>query len=484
MLYSEIEERARRFRLALRMGIPILLLIVIAFLFLLRQTKYQIFGIDIAIFVTILFISVYFLFFLISLNQNETVIDPMTSAFNRSFLLKILKKEFDRNEHYTAILMRIDNLSFINDHYGIDRADRLLKIFIHLLDEYLKMEGVKNAVIGRYHGSDFIVGLPLSKVESYRKIDTFITTYREIDTVIVEVRYTGVQKGEGKAIDSLIRYLYDSLTQEMKKPILQEKSGSKRLNIDQLEQEIIAAIEAEKLLLHYIPSLNVKSGNKDLFEVGVRLMTENSGTLPPKKFIPVVNRLGLERKFDTALFRTIGRDLRQVSETIHFSCNISPFSLRDEAFVEAVTGIMTDEGIDSQRIIFELFENRPVKDVRRYRMILEDLRSLGFRFALDNFGGPNAALEYIKTLPVDMVQFDKEFTVSSRRPGTAALLEGYLTAFRQMQVKTLLKWVDNEETFARFKSLGVDYMQGFFISNRPLDSVTLIKKYGVDNAIR
>ena len=112
-------------------------------------------------------------------------------------------------------------------------------------------------------------------------------------------------------------------------------------------------------------------------------------------------------------------------------------------------------------------------------MILEELRELGIRFALDNFGAPNASFEYIKKLPVDMVQFDRDFTISYNNPKIAALLKGYIQACRSMGVKTLVKWVDTEEALERFRQLGIDYIQGFIVSNRPLDSEHLIKKYGV-----
>jgi len=214
--------------------------------------------------------------------------------------------------------------------------------------------------------------------------------------------------------------------------------------------------------------------------VGVRLQTENSGVLPPKKFIPVVNRLGLEKRFDTALFAAICADAAQVAPGISFTFNISPFSLRDDTFVGEIRTIAAKSGIDYHRIVIELYENRIFKDLRRYKIVLDELRELGIRFALDNFGTPNASFEYVKQLPVDMVQFDSEFTTSYNNPKIAALLKGYLQAFRTMGVQTVMKWVDTPRMLETCRQLGVDYVQGFIVSNRPYCSDTLIKKYGVN----
>jgi len=477
MLYSEKQERSRRFRLALRMGIPILLLIGVVIFYVFRQNQFNINEVDIVIFVTILFISIYFLFFLINLGQSETYIDRMTGSFNRNYLLEALQKAIANEKKYSIILLRVDNLPFINDHYGIDRGDRLLKVFVHILDEFFQLHGIKEPVIGRYHGGDFIIGLPLAVEESLELMDEFVSTYKDINNIAIEIKYSDVQKDDASDLNRLITYLYDTISQQ-KSAVSKKREEEKRLDINLLEREIVEAVHSGSLLLHYIPSLNLKKNRIDLFEVGVRLKTRSNGVLPPKKFIPVVNRLGLEKEFDEALFGAICSDAAHVDKAIRFSFNISPFSLRNEGFVESIKSVATKAGVEYGRIIIELFENRAIKDITRYRVILEELRELGIRFALDNFGAPNASFEYIKKLPVDMVQFDRDFTISYNNPKIAALLKGYILACRGMGIETLIKWVDTEEARERFKQLGVDYIQGFIVSNRPLNSEQLIKKYG------
>ncbi|BBG64705.1 diguanylate cyclase/phosphodiesterase (GGDEF & EAL domains) with PAS/PAC sensor [Hydrogenimonas sp.] len=477
MLYSESQERARRFRLALRMGIPILLLVGVILIYILKQAKLELSGLDIVLILAVLFISTYFLFFLINLGQAETYIDRMTGAFNRKSLLRTLNERMKAQQPYTIVLLRLDNLPFINDHYGIDRADRMLRVFVHMLDEFLRLNEVKEAVIGRYHGGDFIVGLHLPVQKSLQLMEAFESTYQEIGHISVEYKFLAMEMDTASDLTTLINHLYDTMSQHKSLSLPKQKS-EKRINPGTLEREISDAIDGKRVILHYIPTLNTNTKEVDLFEVGVKLETEQSGILPPKKFIPVVNRLGLERKFDETLFQAICKDAVKVRDNLKFSFNISPFSLRNESFVESIKKIAGEEGVSYDRMIIELFENRPIKDIKRYKVILDELRELGMEFALDNFGAQNASFEYIKRLPVDMVQFDREFTVSYGNPKIAALLSAYIKACRSMEIKTLVKWVDNEESLQRFTALGVDYLQGFAVSNRPLDSEMLTKKYG------
>jgi len=182
----------------------------------------------------------------------------------------------------------------------------------------------------------------------------------------VEYKYAGMDKEESTAQTSaVVNHLYDTISQQSSSS-LQKRNGEKRINPGTLEREIVDAVNSESLLLQYTPTLNTGTDTIDLFEVGVRLKTEKSGILPPKKFIPVINRLGLERRFDEALFRAVCKDAKMVESEIRFSFNISPFSLRNESFVESIKKIATEEGVSYDRIVVELFENRPFKDLKRY----------------------------------------------------------------------------------------------------------------------
>ncbi|WP_457596118.1 EAL domain-containing protein [Hydrogenimonas sp.] len=479
MLHSEIKERSRRFRLALRMGVPILLLIGAVVVYLLRRETFAPDALDIALFALILFVSVYFLFFLINMGQSETYIDRMTGAFNRRALFENLRHAMRSGGSHALLLLRVDNLPAINDHYGIDRGDRLLRVLVHLLDDFLRLEGIEKPIIGRYHGGDFIVGLPLGASRAQALLESFASTYKEIGNIAVELRFAAVEAEGGEDLQKVVTHLYDTISQPEESKKSRSRTPTHRTDIGRLEEKIVDAVHAGRLKLHYVPALNLRNGRNDLFEVGVRLEIGDEEILPPKKFIPVVNRLGLERDYDEALFEAVCRDVARTDGSLRFSFNISPFSLRNEKFVETIEKIASKEGVAYRRLILELFENRPVKDTARYRVVLEELRELGVRFALDNFGAPNASFEYIKKLPVDMVQFDREFTISYNKPRIAALLEGYLRACRRMEVETLLKWVDTAEALERFRELGVDYVQGFIVSDRPLCGEELIERYGV-----
>jgi EAL domain-containing protein (putative c-di-GMP-specific phosphodiesterase class I) len=476
MYISLKAERTRRFSLALRMGIPILLLISVLVYYLFSANQIEFNAFDLSAALLIVAVSIYFLFFLINLGQNETLIDPMTGVFNRNALLQILEKKIQNHEIQTLVLMRLENLSAVNDHYGIDRGDRILKIFSKLFENHLEMEGLKEPIAGRYHGSDFIIAFPFPFDRTIEICDAFTTAYPEIDGIAIEYRFTAVETSGRKPLERLINHLYDTITQQKKPSEHSVQTFSP--NLQTLEKEIVEAVRQAALKLYFVPAYHLQKGQIDLFEVNVKLQTATNDILPPKRFIPVVNRLGLEQIFDRALFQAVCDTAATIDPAIRFSFNLSPFSLRREGFSEMIVEIAKKRGVDPHRIVIELFENRPFKDVKRYRMILEELREEGFGFALDNFGGSNASVEYIKKLPVSMVHFDKEFTTMNRNPKIEALLGGYLQMCQALQIETLVKWVDDEKVKEYYKAMGIDYIQGFIVAKTPLDTETLQSQYG------
>jgi EAL domain-containing protein (putative c-di-GMP-specific phosphodiesterase class I) len=377
-------------------------------------------------------------------------------------------------------LIRVDNLSTINDHYGIDRGDKLLKLFVRLLHDYLVMHEIKDPVIGRYHGGDFIVGIASDERMAASLFDDFISTYKEIGGIGVEYRYVAIQNQKETKTDTLITYLYDSLTQPTGPLSKREKLSKERFDIGRLESEIVEAVENGKLVLSYLPAYHFGPERIDLLEIQVRLATENSGILPPKKFIPVINRLGLELRFDEQLFETICRQMVQIDPMIRCSFNLSPFALRSERFAQRLVEIAASYRLSPERVIIELFEHRPIKETIRYTLVLERLRSSGIRFALDNFGTQNAGFEYIKRLSVDMVRFDREFTISYNDPRISALFEGYMKMCKRLNIESLVKWVDDDATKERFRTLGVDYVQGFAVGEKVMEFDKLKQKYGVN----
>ena len=156
MLLSELEERKRRFTLALRAGIPVLLLVFLVFSTTIYEDQQITFTIKDGVLLTaITFITIYFIYFLMNLSVKETMLDQITQGFNKRTFIKKLQDL----KPTTLASLKIRNLSSLNENYSIDQIDALLHTLTKKLNLAFKQEGLNKVMIGRHNGSEFLIAL-------------------------------------------------------------------------------------------------------------------------------------------------------------------------------------------------------------------------------------------------------------------------------------------------------------------------------------
>ena len=148
----------------------------------------------------------------------------------------------------------------------------------------------------------------------------------------------------------------------------------------------------------------------------------------------------------------------------YFSISVSPVSLRDNNFRLFLRELFFQKNIKTQNIILDINEKNTYKDMKRFKEILLQYKNAGFNIALDNFGGDNSSLEYIKNLPIDFVKFDIQYTKYFKNEKYRKILENLLKLCKDLNVKTMIKFIDKEELYKEIKELKPNYLQGFYIS--------------------
>ena len=475
MLLSELEERERRFKLALRAGIPVVLLISLVFYSIFFKESTITFDTESAVlFGSLLFVTVYFIYFLMELSVKESLLDQTTQGFNeRAFV-----KKLERFRPKTLVLFVVKNLSTINENYSTNEVDRLLYSLVHKLNDALRNAGFPKAVIARRYGAEFIIALEKEAPSIEETLKAFIEQNHTIDTIELDYAFT-VITNTGEDITKDIQHLKDLLTMQEKQ---KESSGkAKQLTSDsralsEIERNITSALEKRSLMLSFRPLLNTHTNSVDIYEVSAKLKTPHSGEILPRVYLPVINRLGLGRVYDMALLEHVLELLPLLDESVSLSFNLSPFSLRDESFQNAFFKKLETLGVDPRRIIIELYERKTHHNLSGYLKTLNRFRAKGVRIAIDNFGSSNASMEYMKHFDFDLVQFDRDYVTKLDEKHTRAMLTSLIQMAKELQITTVAKWVDKEKQKEELISLGIDYLQGFGIA-KALSETQLIEKY-------
>ena len=202
------------------------------------------------------------------------------------------------------------------------------------------------------------------------------------------------------------------------------------------------------------------------------MIDEEGDLVPPMAFIPAAERYHLMPIIDQWVIRTFFASYTQhLGEELHYqphrvyTINLSGASVNHKQFLDFLKEQFAQYPIPPQSICFEITETTAVTNLRQAAQLISELKQLGCRFALDDFGSGMSSLAYLKNLPVDYLKIDGSFVtnITSDRVNYA-LVECFNRVGQVMGMKTIAEFVENEATLELLRSLGVDYAQGYGIA--------------------
>jgi len=474
MLLSERQERERRFKLALRAGIPVIFLISLVLYSTFFKDNTINFNLENSILMgAILFITVYFIYFLMDLSAKETLIDQATQGFNEKAFIKQLQKYKPK----TLVILIVRNLSTINENYSTNDVDLLLYNIIHKLNQELNKSGFTKALIARRYGAEFLIALDKNSDIIQTIFENFTKDNKVINGIELDYNFAVITNIRDELEKDII-YLKDLIATQYRSNDNEENTEITKdaKEVSETETCVIKSLQERNLILSFRPLLNTKKNSIDIYEISVKLRSDQLGNILPRVYLPIVNRLGLGRDYDLALMQRVIALLSLVDESISLSFNLSPFSLRDENFQKKFFLSLEESHIDPSRLIIELYERKTHHDLSSYLKTLNKFRTRGIRIAIDNFGSSNASMEYMKNFKFDLVQFDRSYVTKLNDTNTHAMLSSMVTMSKDLHIITVAKWVDNDIQKSKLKTMGIDYLQGFGIA-KPISEQTLIDTY-------
>lgn len=203
-------------------------------------------------------------------------------------------------------------------------------------------------------------------------------------------------------------------------------------------------------------------------EALIRLRDEGGQLIQPSAFLPAAERFHLATRIDRwVLFESIRlmRHLPQDSRLTMLNVNLSGHSIGDREFHRGAIDSLKHAGDNvCQRLCLEITETTAVTNIADAQVFIEQVRALGVRIALDDFGAGASSFGYLKTLPVDMLKIDGQFirNVNDDALDTATV-RCFVDVAQAIGVKTVAEYVDRQEILDRVREIGVDYVQGYLL---------------------
>jgi|GEM_PF-354760 len=484
MLLSEIAERERRFKLALRAGLPILAFMgLVIYAVVLKNIFIATTLENLAMLLGIIFVTIYFIFFLMELSAAETLLDKTTHSFHEQAFISQLRSY---NANFIAIL-DIQNIETIEEQYGIEAKEKLLTHIISSLNGFLKKNKFTSPIIGRRNGSEFIIAVKNNSKDAF--VDTLILFTQKFKTAKnIDIDYSFAVVDAKESYDKVLLHLKDLLRirensddgQKIPLSIVDSEKPDNihQLKIEKIEQTSIDALQHKNLLFTFRPLFCLETKQTDVYEVFVKLKSSDTDELLPRVYLPILNRLGLSREYDLTITKHVFKLLKKLDENISLAFNLSPFSLRDPLFQKHFFKTLESSGVAPSRIIIQLYERKTHHDLSGYLKTLEALRDKGIRICIDNFGSSNASIDYIRHFKFDMLQFDRDYIANIEDDQSNIMLHTMVSMSKENGILTVAKWVDTQKQKEKLEELGIDYIQGFTV-HKPLYEDELLAKHNI-----
>jgi diguanylate cyclase (GGDEF)-like protein len=235
-----------------------------------------------------------------------------------------------------------------------------------------------------------------------------------------------------------------------------------------LEIDLRRALALGEFSLVYQPQVNLRQNKVTGFEALLRWQSPIRGAVSPFEFIPVAEETGIITSIGEWVLRTACLEAARWSGAQRVSVNVSAIQFKSPTLVATVTSALGESGLDPQRLELEVTESVMLDAGGAALAVLQNLREIGVRVALDDFGIGYSSLGYLRDFPFDRIKIDQSFVRGTANDAVGrAIVRAVASLGQSLGIATVAEGVETEEQMARVGSDGCTEVQGYLI-NRPM----------------
>jgi predicted signal transduction protein with EAL and GGDEF domain len=246
----------------------------------------------------------------------------------------------------------------------------------------------------------------------------------------------------------------------------------------EMEAELRRAVDLGEFVLHYQPTISMRTGQVLGFEALLRWEHPRRGTVAPLEFVPVAEETGLINAIGRWVLGEAcrqGREWQQLRPDLGLTIavNLSAAQFGDPRLVDDVAVMLAASEFEASHLVLEITESAVMENTQRAVACLNRMKTMGVRLAIDDFGTGYSSLGYLRTLPVDIVKIDKSFVERvGLEPEARGVIEAVVHLARTLQLETVAEGVETPDQAHHLAQLGCDQVQGFHYSHPlPADDV-------------
>jgi diguanylate cyclase (GGDEF)-like protein len=376
---------------------------------------------------------------------------------------------------HAVLAIDLDHIGFVNDSYGRDIGDQLLRATAGRLKARIG-DSERVAHLG---GGTFAISLcgdeavepGLSQArDAIRGIfnDPFDVGSREID---VSLRSgLAIYPKDASSPLQLLQHAEAALRRAKEAGVNDfEYTASINAQLAErmlLSQKLHRALDLKQFVIHYQPIVDLFNGRITGAEALLRWNDPERGLVPPDKFISLLEQSGQIIPVGNWVLDQAARDRREIHEAglgdLRIAVNISPLQLHQPDFVPHLVAIAFQDGADEPKLEVEITESMLMQDVEGSIEKLKALRDLGIRISIDDFGTGYSSLSLLSRLPIDTLKIDRSFVQNlADDPRAMTVVSTVINLARSFRLDTVAEGVETEEQLKLLRLMKADFGQGW-----------------------
>lgn len=397
------------------------------------------------------------------------------------------------NHTVTIIHIGPENFRYVNENLGHQAGNELLCMLAARLEGFI-WEGDS---VGRMHGDQFC--LIINNVETHERLDVAVPRLLELlnqpfdcegREIYLKINLgISIYPNDGDSPHTLFHHAETAMHQAKRDATGQFRFYSEELNYSSnerflLHSEIRQAQPRSEFRVFYQPRVSVSDNRIIGFEALLRWQHPKRGLLSPAEFLPILEETGLICKVGEWVLNTVCESVvkwqRFCSSPLHVAVNVSPIQLRDENFSQMVRDAIARSGLDLRRTTLELeiTENILLDNIEDVREKLHELRDMGIKIAIDDFGKGYSSLSYLTTLPIHYLKIDRAFVIDVAECRDAkAIVQAITSLASSLRMQVVAEGIETHDQLSIMRGLNCQEFQGFLFS-KP------IPEHEIENILR
>lgn len=406
--------------------------------------------------------------------KKTAYIDKLTNVYNRNYLQEY--ESFINLDDYIIAAIDIDYFKLVNDTYGHDAGDKILKNIGRII---LNSTRKKDDIVIRYGGEEFLILAKTKRIDSYTAINV-------IERIFTNIQKDKFQINENETIDITVSIgvnlephksktfakafkladiaLYSAKSKGRNNiQIYNEKNISNekcKLTINEIKE----AIDEKRVVCHYQKIVDTSTQDTVRYEALLRIVKKDGTIAYPNEILPVINGTFILRNISKRVLKICFEKLI-TNKSILLNVNLNPQDIVNDTILNMLETMSLKHENLANRLGIEITENEDLTNNKEAKKNILRLKKWGYQIYIDDFGSGYSNFTYLAQIKTDFIKIDGELIEKILTDKVSFMLVKSIVGFaNDAGIKVIAEYVSSKEIYDKLKELNVDYLQGFYFS--------------------